>query len=103
MVADDLKKDLEECQDLVLDPANIELDTPPDFWLSHLSILKSGDVLDYRQSHTAGTEEGQMMGTMRGNFDIEVTYAKISRPSRKKSKKAFWKSAGARAYPVPLR
>lgn len=34
--ADDLKKDLEDCQDLVLDPANIELDTPPDFRLSQL-------------------------------------------------------------------
>lgn len=31
-----LKKDLEACQDLVLDPANIELDTPPDFRLSQL-------------------------------------------------------------------
>ncbi|XAR55846.1 hypothetical protein NMG60_11036062 [Bertholletia excelsa] len=33
-----LKKDLEECQDLVLDPANIELDTPPDFRLSQLEF-----------------------------------------------------------------
>ncbi|KAJ4845853.1 hypothetical protein Tsubulata_048470 [Turnera subulata] len=32
----DLKKDLEECQNLVLDPANIELDTPPEFRLSQL-------------------------------------------------------------------
>ena len=31
-----LKKDLEECQDLVLDPVNLELDTPPDFRLSQL-------------------------------------------------------------------
>lgn len=31
-----LKKDLEECQNLVLDPANIELDTPPEFRLSQL-------------------------------------------------------------------
>lgn len=31
-----LKKDLEACQELVLDPANIELDTPPDFRLSQL-------------------------------------------------------------------
>ena len=31
-----LKKDLEESQDLVLDPANLELDTPPDFRLSQL-------------------------------------------------------------------
>ncbi|KAL2520584.1 putative NAC domain-containing protein 8 [Forsythia ovata] len=40
---DDLKKDLEECQDLVLDPANIELDTPPDFWLSQLDDAKKLD------------------------------------------------------------
>ncbi|PSS13416.1 NAC domain-containing protein, partial [Actinidia chinensis var. chinensis] len=33
-----LKKDLETCQDLVLDPANIELDTPPDFRLSQLEF-----------------------------------------------------------------
>ncbi|KAL2520586.1 putative NAC domain-containing protein 8 [Forsythia ovata] len=40
---DDLKKDLEECQDLVLDPANIELDTPPDLWLSQLDDAKKLD------------------------------------------------------------
>lgn len=33
---EDLKKDLEECQQFVLDPANIEMDTPPDFRLSQL-------------------------------------------------------------------
>lgn len=33
---EDFKKDLAECQELVLDPANIELDTPPDFRLSQL-------------------------------------------------------------------
>lgn len=31
-----LKKDLIECQDLVLDAANIELDTPPEFRLSQI-------------------------------------------------------------------
>lgn len=36
---DDLKKDLEDCQNLVLDPANIDLDTPPDFRLSQLVSL----------------------------------------------------------------
>lgn len=36
--AEDLKKDLEECQNLVLDPANIELDTPPEFRLSQLEF-----------------------------------------------------------------
>ncbi|XP_076906586.1 SUPPRESSOR OF GAMMA RESPONSE 1-like [Bidens hawaiensis] len=35
-----LKKDLEACQDLVLDPANLELDTPPDFRLSQIIVLK---------------------------------------------------------------
>ncbi|XP_048319245.1 SUPPRESSOR OF GAMMA RESPONSE 1 [Ziziphus jujuba] len=35
---EDLKKDLEECQNLVIDPANIELDTPPDFRLSQLDF-----------------------------------------------------------------
>ncbi|GMY13959.1 NAC domain-containing protein 8 [Fagus crenata] len=34
----DLKKDLEECQNLVSDPANIELDTPPEFRLSQLDF-----------------------------------------------------------------
>lgn len=33
---ENLKKDLEECQNLVIDPANIELDTPPEFRLSQL-------------------------------------------------------------------
>ncbi|XP_016434051.1 SUPPRESSOR OF GAMMA RESPONSE 1 isoform X1 [Nicotiana tabacum] len=35
---EDLKKDLEECQHLVLDPANIDMDTPPDFRLSQLDF-----------------------------------------------------------------
>nr|UBT01686.1 NAC transcription factor 82 [Litchi chinensis] len=35
---EDLKKDLEECQTLILDPANIELDTPPEFRLSQLEF-----------------------------------------------------------------
>uniref|UniRef100_A0A7N0UE77 NAC domain-containing protein n=1 Tax=Kalanchoe fedtschenkoi TaxID=63787 RepID=A0A7N0UE77_KALFE len=34
----DLKRDLEECQKLVLDPANIEIDTPPDYRLSQLEF-----------------------------------------------------------------
>ena len=38
---DHLKKDLEECQNLELDPANIELDTPPEFRLSQLVCLSS--------------------------------------------------------------
>lgn len=36
--SEDLKKDLEECQNLVLDPANINIDTPPDFRLSQLEF-----------------------------------------------------------------
>ncbi|XP_059455468.1 SUPPRESSOR OF GAMMA RESPONSE 1 [Corylus avellana] len=36
--AERLKKDLEECQNLVLDPPNIELDTPPEFRLSQLDF-----------------------------------------------------------------
>ncbi|KAF5751947.1 NAC domain-containing protein 8 isoform X1 [Tripterygium wilfordii] len=35
--AEELKKDMEVCQNLVLDPANIELDTPPEFRLSQLA------------------------------------------------------------------
>ncbi|CAN1314396.1 SUPPRESSOR OF GAMMA RESPONSE 1 [Linum perenne] len=35
---EELKKDLEECQTMVLDPANIELDTPPEFRLSQLEF-----------------------------------------------------------------
>ncbi|KAJ8774703.1 hypothetical protein K2173_017149 [Erythroxylum novogranatense] len=35
---ENLKKDLEECQNLVLDPANIDLDTPPEFRLSQLDF-----------------------------------------------------------------
>lgn len=38
---EDWKKDLEECQTLVLDPANIELDTPPEFRLSQLVSIFS--------------------------------------------------------------
>ncbi|KAK9064637.1 hypothetical protein SSX86_016019 [Deinandra increscens subsp. villosa] len=36
--AENLKKDLEACQNLVLDPANLELDTPPEFRLSQLEF-----------------------------------------------------------------
>nr|DAD31690.1 TPA_asm: hypothetical protein HUJ06_010541 [Nelumbo nucifera] len=37
--AEGLKKDLEECQNLsIIDPANIELDTPPEFRLSQLEF-----------------------------------------------------------------
>lgn len=33
---EDFKRDLEDCQKLVLDPSNIDLDTPPEFRLSQL-------------------------------------------------------------------
>ncbi|GLT73096.1 hypothetical protein SLA2020_449770 [Shorea laevis] len=36
--AEHLKKDLEECQNFELDPANIEIDTPPEFRLSQLEF-----------------------------------------------------------------
>ena len=46
---ENLKKDLEACQDLVLDPANIELDTPPDFRLSQLvCAIFSSMLLPFR-------------------------------------------------------
>uniref|UniRef100_M4D7L0 NAC domain-containing protein n=2 Tax=Brassica campestris TaxID=3711 RepID=M4D7L0_BRACM len=35
---DDFKRDLEDCQKLVLDPCNIDLDTPPEFRLSQLEF-----------------------------------------------------------------
>lgn len=40
---DNLKRDLEECQDLVLDASNIELDTPPEFRLSQLVCFDTVD------------------------------------------------------------
>ena len=36
---DDFKRDLEDCQKLIIDPCNIELDTPPEFRLSQLVKL----------------------------------------------------------------
>ncbi|KAG8652266.1 SUPPRESSOR OF GAMMA RESPONSE 1 [Manihot esculenta] len=42
---EDLKKDLEECQNLELDPANIELDTPPEFRLSQLEFGSQESLL----------------------------------------------------------
>ncbi|KFK44551.1 hypothetical protein AALP_AA1G271400 [Arabis alpina] len=35
---EDFKRDLEDCQKIVLDPSNIELDTPPEFRLSQLEF-----------------------------------------------------------------
>ncbi|KAL6505708.1 hypothetical protein OROHE_023087 [Orobanche hederae] len=57
--ADDLRRDLEECQNLPCDPANIVLDTPPDFGLSQLEFesedsyiawggsIRGAEVIDY--------------------------------------------------------
>ncbi|KAL3510859.1 hypothetical protein ACH5RR_030260 [Cinchona calisaya] len=42
-----LKKDLEECQDLILDPANLELDTPPDFRLSQLEFTSQDSFISW--------------------------------------------------------
>ncbi|KAL2506685.1 Protein ALWAYS EARLY 3 [Abeliophyllum distichum] len=50
----------------------------------------SENHLDDIKEECSRTEEGQRMGTMRGNFDVEVTDAKISRSSRKKSKKVLF-------------
>ncbi|KAK2971529.1 hypothetical protein RJ640_017898 [Escallonia rubra] len=48
-----LKKDLEECQHLVLDPANIEIDTPPDFRLSQLEFGSQESFLAWGGSKVA--------------------------------------------------
>ncbi|XP_061994208.1 SUPPRESSOR OF GAMMA RESPONSE 1 [Rosa rugosa] len=45
--ADDLKKDLEECQNIVLDPANMELGTLPDFRLSQLEFESQESFLSW--------------------------------------------------------
>lgn len=42
-----LKKDLEECQMLVHDPANIELDTPPEFGLSQLEFNSQDSFIPF--------------------------------------------------------
>ncbi|XP_031266521.1 SUPPRESSOR OF GAMMA RESPONSE 1-like [Pistacia vera] len=44
---ENLKKDLEECQNLVIDPANIELDTPPEFRLSQLDFCSQDSFLSF--------------------------------------------------------
>lgn len=52
---EDFKKDLAECQDLVLDPANIELDTPPDFRLSQLEFGSQESYIAWGGSITGST------------------------------------------------
>ncbi|KAK4484274.1 hypothetical protein RD792_011500 [Penstemon davidsonii] len=52
---EDLKRDLEECQDLVvIDPANIDLDTPPDFRLSQLEFESQDSYIAWGGSANGG-------------------------------------------------
>ncbi|TXG56792.1 hypothetical protein EZV62_018105 [Acer yangbiense] len=51
---EDLKKDLEECQNLVIDPAIIELDTPPEFRLSQLEFGSQESFIAWGGSKWAG-------------------------------------------------
>ncbi|KAH6832949.1 DNA binding protein [Perilla frutescens var. hirtella] len=60
------------------------------------------NLLDDIKEEYSGTEEGQRLGLMRGNFDVEVTNTKISRSSaqnrRKKSKKVLFGRDDALAF-----
>ncbi|KAF7827858.1 SUPPRESSOR OF GAMMA RESPONSE 1 [Senna tora] len=49
-----LKKDLEECQNLVLDPPNFERDTPPEFRLSQLEFSSQDSFLAWGGSIRQG-------------------------------------------------
>lgn len=53
---EDLKRDLEECQNLASDPANIDLDTPPEFRLSQLVSFSafSSNILLFGLDHLYG-------------------------------------------------
>ncbi|PIM98412.1 hypothetical protein CDL12_29108 [Handroanthus impetiginosus] len=51
---EDLKRDLEECQNFVSDPANIELDTPPDFRLSQLEFESQDSYIAWGGSVRGG-------------------------------------------------
>ncbi|XP_050372689.1 SUPPRESSOR OF GAMMA RESPONSE 1 [Argentina anserina] len=42
---EDLKKDLEECQNIIIDPPNMELGTPPDFRLSQIEFESQDSIL----------------------------------------------------------
>lgn len=61
----------------------------------------SEHLLDDIKEECSGTEEGHRFGAMRGNFHVEVTGTKISKPSvqnqRKKSKKVLF-GRGTRAF-----
>ncbi|XP_009770387.1 SUPPRESSOR OF GAMMA RESPONSE 1 isoform X3 [Nicotiana tabacum] len=58
---EDLKKDLEECQHLVLDPANIDMDTPPDFRLSQLEFGSQDSYIAWGGSKF-GFDSGEHVG-----------------------------------------
>jgi hypothetical protein len=49
---EDFKRDLEECQKIVLDPSNIELDTPPEFRLSQLEFGSQDSFLAWGTGKT---------------------------------------------------
>ncbi|XP_057810122.1 SUPPRESSOR OF GAMMA RESPONSE 1 isoform X2 [Salvia miltiorrhiza] len=51
---EDLKRDLEECQNMATDPANIELDTPPDFRLSQLEFGSQDSYIAWGESFRGG-------------------------------------------------
>ncbi|KAI3452990.1 hypothetical protein Pfo_009653 [Paulownia fortunei] len=51
---EDLKRDLEECQNLVSDPANIDFDTPPDFRLSQLEFESQDSYIAWGGSVQGG-------------------------------------------------
>ncbi|KAL2547351.1 DIRP domain-containing protein [Forsythia ovata] len=49
----------------------------------------SENHLDDIKEECSRTEEGQRIGTMRGNFDIEVIYAKIQGRLERRAKRSF--------------
>ncbi|KAI3467138.1 hypothetical protein Pfo_023801 [Paulownia fortunei] len=51
---EDLKRDLEECQNMVSDPADIDLDTPPDFRLSQLDFESQDSYIAWGGSIRGG-------------------------------------------------
>lgn len=55
---EDFKRDLEECQKIVLDPSNIELDTPPEFRLSQLVNLDPFLLLNFLECYKVQKPNG---------------------------------------------
>lgn len=78
---EDLKRDLEECQNMAADPANIELDTPPDFRLSQLVTsspssppficLLQLDILEFAQEFESQDSYIAWGGSCRGGRMID--------------------------------